>query len=337
MAFLTPVPDIRIGRPAFCGILANTVLSTVPGISGAGPTPESTLLTPILDAELIVHGEITSMPVKPNTPTGCPTPASITRAMLGLMHITPLFINAGLARPPTVPCLDMYGSAGGDPRSTDAVPAAEELFRRGKWAGEYLSKTSDTLVVGESVPGGTTTALCVLRALGYPALVSSSFIDNPLRLKEEVCRATLDRVKAAGAKDPLHIVRCAGDPMMPVAAGIASAYTGTLILAGGTQMLSVAAVLKAMKNRCLPFIATTTYVRDDASANVPDLAAKIGAEVLYVDPGFHDIGHDGLARYCKGEVKEGMGAGGALALAHLLGNSPETIRSAVFRTVSRYS
>jgi uncharacterized protein (TIGR00303 family) len=337
MAFLSPVPDLRIERPAFCGILANTTLSTVPGISGAGPTPESTLLTPALDAELILQGEITSLPVKPNTPTGCPTPASITRAMMELTRLTPLFINAGLARPPCVPCLDMYGTLGADPRTADAVPAAAALFARGQWAGRYLSETSETLVLGESVPGGTTTALCVLRALQYPAVVSSSFVANPLTLKEEICKSALARIKEAGVKDPLDIIRCAGDPMMPVAAGIASSYSGTLILAGGTQMLAVAAVLKAMGNRCLPFIATTAYVRDDASANVQEIADRIGSEMLYVDPGFHDIGHNGLARYCAGEVKEGMGAGGALALAYLLGHSPDTIRSAVFRTVSRYS
>ncbi|NYT17772.1 MAG: TIGR00303 family protein, partial [Methanomicrobiales archaeon] len=79
MAFVSTNPEKRPERPLFCSILSNTLLSTVPGISGAGPTPEKTLYTPILDAELIAQGSITSMPSKPNTPTGCPTPASITR------------------------------------------------------------------------------------------------------------------------------------------------------------------------------------------------------------------------------------------------------------------
>ena len=34
--------------------------------------------------------------------------------------------------------------------------------------------------------------------------------------------------------------------MMPVAAGIAKTYTGTLVLAGGTQMLAVSALIKAL-------------------------------------------------------------------------------------------
>ena len=121
MGFLSGVPAVSFQKPLFCSILGNTLLSTVPGISGAGPSPEKTLLTPILDAELIVKGEISSFPIKPNTPTGCPTPATITRAMMDLITMQPLFINAGLRYKPTVPCLDMYGEVGEDPRSTFAV------------------------------------------------------------------------------------------------------------------------------------------------------------------------------------------------------------------------
>ena len=175
MVFVTPHGLKKADNPLFVGILANTLLSTVPGVSGAGPTAEKTLLTPVLDAELITNGAITSMPVRPNTPTGCPTPATITRAVMELLDITPLFVNAGLVHTPTVPCLDFYGSPGEDPRYSDAVPGANYIFLKGETAGRLLSQYSDLLVLGECVPGGTTTALCVLRALGYPARVSSSY------------------------------------------------------------------------------------------------------------------------------------------------------------------
>jgi uncharacterized protein (TIGR00303 family) len=335
MSFLSHVPDISAESPVFASILANTLLSTVPGVSGAGPTPEKTLLTPVLDAELIARGEITSMPVRPNTPTGCPTPASITRAVMELTGLSPLFINAGLTHAPTVPCLDLYGSPGADPRYTDAVPAAAELVRRGEWAGTFLGGYSDLLVLGECVPGGTTTALCVLRALGYDARVSSSFVKNPVGIKEEISGQVLDRLRAGGITAPGDVLRATGDPMMAVATGIARTYPGTLVLAGGTQMLAVAALLRA-SGRQPPRIATTCYVRDDRTANFSDMAGAIGTDVTYVDPGFGDLGHAGLARYCIGEVKEGMGAGGAMFLAHLLGFSPDEIRQQIFATVSAY-
>ncbi len=335
MGFLSEIPNISFHNPIFCGILANTLLSTVPGVSGAGATPEKTLLTPVLDAELIIRGAITSHPVRPDTPTGCPTPASITRAMMNLCGIQPLFINAGLRHTPTVPCFDVYGSPGQDPRFYDAVPHAQDLVRKGEYIGSILSKNSDLLVVGECVPGGTTTALCVLRALGYEASVSSSFVNNPITIKEEICRQALKRIKADAITSPFDIIRYTGDPMMAVAVGIAQTYAGNLILAGGTQMLAVSAILKAT-GRSLPHIVTTSYVRDDPSANVREVAGQIGVKIIYVDPGFGDIGHSGLARYCIGEVKEGMGAGGAMCLACLLGHSPDTIRKTILAAVKAY-
>jgi uncharacterized protein (TIGR00303 family) len=336
MEFLSEKPDITFRSPLFAAILANTLLSTVPGISGAGPGPEKTLLTPNLDAELITDGAITSTTGNPNTPTGCPTPATITRAMMVLTGVKPLFINAGLRYTPTVPCLDAYGEVAADPRNGDALPSAARLFAQGERMGSFLSAGSDLFVLGECVPGGTTTALCLLRALGYEASVSSSFASNPVSIKEEVCRQALKRAKAGGLSAPLDLVRYLGDPMMPVAAGIAKSYTGTLVLAGGTQMLAVSALIKALGQPLVPVV-TTSYVRDDPTANVPALARRIGVHVTYVDPGFGDLGHAGLARYCIGEVKEGTGAGGAMYLANLMGHSPDAIREAILSTVNSYS
>jgi len=335
MGFLSAISPVTFKKPLFCSILGNTLLSTVPGISGAGPTPEKTLLTPILDAELITFGTITSQPIKPNTPTGCPTPATITRAMMELTGLHPVFINSGLQNQPTVPCIDVYGDVGEDPRFRDAVPHARNLFRQGELIGNFLSSYSDLLVLGECVPGGTTTALCVLRALNYDAAVSSSFTNNPVTKKEEICLLALKRISDDGVSLPLDIVTYTGDPMMPVAAGIANTYAGHIILAGGTQMLAVSAVIKAIGGP-LPSIVTTTYVRDDPTANVVHLAKQIGIGISCVDPGFDDIGHPGLARYCIGEVKEGVGAGGAMCLAYLLGYSPEAIRSKILTTVNTY-
>lgn len=336
MPFLSEIPDITTKNPLMALVLGNTMLSTIPGVSGAGPSPEKTLLTPNLDAELVATGAITSVPARPNTPTGCPTPASITRSMMQLTGRAPLFINAGLVHQPAVPCLDVYGSPGGDPRRGDAVPLARDLFRRGEMAGRLLSQCSDLLVLGECVPGGTTTALAVLRALGYEASVSSSYIENPVTLKDEICREVLARIESAGVHEPLDILRLAGDPMMPVAAGIASTYGGRLLLAGGTQMLAVAAVLKELGHEP-PHLATTVYVRDDPSATFARTVQEVGTVAYYVDPNFAHLGHVGLARYCIGEVKEGMGAGGAMVLAHLMGFAPDEIARTVFDFVSAYS
>jgi uncharacterized protein (TIGR00303 family) len=335
MEFVSPHGLKKADNPLFIGILANTLLSTVPGVSGAGPTAEKTLLTPVLDAELITNGAITSMPARPNTPTGCPTPATITRAMMELLDTAPLFINAGLVHTPTVPCLDLYGSPGEDPRYSDAVPCAKDIFLKGESLGRFLSRYSDLLVLGECVPGGTTTALCVLRALGYHARVSSSYVTNPAGIKEEIWNAVQARTGSFNLEYPLDIIRITGDPMMAAAAGIVSGCKGRVLLAGGTQMLAVAALLKAMGKE-IPGIAMTCYVRNDPDADITGTGQAIGTKIYSVDPGFGEIGHPGLARYCIGEVKEGMGAGGAMFLANLQGFTAERIRNQIFSTVSRY-
>jgi uncharacterized protein (TIGR00303 family) len=335
MPFLSGTPLPRPERPVFAIVLGNTLLSTVPGVSGAGPSPEKTVLTPVLDSELITHGAIRSRRMKPNTPTGCPTPAVITRAMMALLGLSPLFINAGLTTQPVIPCLDVYGEPGRDPRDGDAVPRARDLYSRGEQVGRFLSRSADLLVLGECVPGGTTTALCVLRGLGIPARVSSSFVDNPVALKEAICARVQERIRAGETTDPLEIIRIGGDPMLAVAAGIAASFTGEILLAGGTQMLAVAAVLRDLGKK-VPPVVTTVYVRDDPSAGFASTAEMIGARVHYVDPGFGAIGHQGLARYCMGEVKEGLGAGGAMLLARIMGKSEEQIRDAILATVSGY-
>lgn len=334
MPFLSKPQKINPKRPLFIGILANTMLSTVPGLSGAGPNPEGSLLVPVLDAELIWQGMITSTNATPNTPSGCPTPATITRAVLDLAGLTPLFINAGLVHRPTVPFIDMNARAGGDPRKNPSVPEASRLYQEGIRIGNLLC-AHDLLVIGECVPGGTTTALCVLRALGYDAKVSSASVKNPDSMKETIVTEVLQRIGKV-PENPLDIIREMGDPMMAVVAGIVHGFEGKIFLAGGTQMLAVAALIKALGLK-MPSVVTTIYVRDDPGANCDKTAHDIGVPIIYVDPSFGEIGHSGLVRYCIGEVKEGMGCGGAMMLGSLMNYSQDEITGAIVRFVSGYS
>ncbi len=339
MTFVSARSTFECESPLFALILSNSMVSTIPGVSGAGESPEKSLMVPPLDAELILNGEITSVQMTPNTPTGCPTPAVLTLAMMDLIGMKPLMIAAGLNYPVAVPHMNLGGTSGGDPRTGTAVPDARTLFEKGRWIGEFLSQSHDLLVLGECLPGGTTTALCVLRALGYQANVSSCLVENPVTLKEKISGEALARVHNAGLdadSDPLALAAAVGDPMIPVACGIAEGFRGKLFLAGGTQMLAAAAVIRALGNP-VPDIVTTTYVYNDKSASFKETAAAIGADTYFVDPGFASIGHAGLARYAEGEIKEGSGAGGAMFLASILGFTPEDIRAAILSHVSQYS
>ncbi|HKM41281.1 MAG TPA: TIGR00303 family protein [Methanocorpusculum sp.] len=336
MSFVSTRANFPCESPMFALILSNSLVSTIEGVSGAGESPAKSLMVPPLDAELIINGEITSVDMTPNTPTGCPTPAVLTLAMMELIGMKPLMIAAGLNHEVIVPHIQFGEKAGGDPREGNAVPNAKKLFEKGRWLGEYLSQSHDLLILGECLPGGTTTALCVLRALGYQANVSSCLVDNPVCIKEKIAGEALAKVHEANVTDPMEIVSMVGDPMIPVAAGIAEGYRGKLFLAGGTQMLATAALIRALGNT-VPDIVTTNYVYNDKTASFKETAAAIGADSYYVDPEFESIGHAGLARYAKGEIKEGSGAGGAMFLASILGFSPEVIRTAIRDHVTKYT
>ncbi len=334
MSFVSSRVNFEAESPLFAVVLANSIVSTIPGVSGAGENSESSLFVPPLDAELIINGELAG-DMTPNTPTGCPTPAVISLSMMDLMGMKPLMIASGIKYPMAVPHMNVGGEMGGDPREGNAVPEAKALFEKGRWVGEFLSQSHDLLVLGECMPGGTTTALCVLRALGYNAMVSSCLKDNPVQIKEDFAAAAVQKVKEAGVTDPLEIVSMVGDPMIPVVAGIAEGFRGKLFLAGGTQMLAAAALIRALGN-IVPDIVTTAYVYNDATASFKETAAAIGADAYYVDPGFDTLGHPGFARYAEGELKEGTGAGGAMFLASIMGFTPDEIRSTILEHANRY-
>lgn len=335
MAFVSARSEFLAESPMFALILGTSLVSTIPGVSGAGESPEKSLLVPPLDAELILNGEISAVGITPNNANGCPTPAVLTLSMMDLMGLSPMIIASGVETEIPVPYMNLGGKTGGDPRLGNAVPGVKTLYEKGRWIGEYLSQSHDLLVLGECLPGGTTTALCVLRALGYQAKVSSCLVENPEDLKEQIAKKAVASVEASGETDPLAIAGMVGDPMIPVAAGISEGFRGKLFLAGGTQMLAVAALIRAIGN-VVPDIVTTVYVYEDSSATFKETAAAIGADVYYVDPEFDSIGHEGLKRYANGEIKEGSGAGGAMFLASIMGFTPSEIREAILEHVNHY-
>ena len=97
----------------------------------------------------------------------------------------------------------------------------------------------------KSIPGGTTTALAVLKSFGINAHVSSSMLNNPESLKNENVEKALKR---SDSKDPFTVIANAGDPMIPFVAGMLSSASEitNVILAGGTQMTAVLALAEVI-------------------------------------------------------------------------------------------
>jgi len=228
-----------------------------------------------------------------------------------------------------IPTIDLNARPGTDIRKGHAVADAFEIYNKSKALGEKLGKLSDLVIIGESVPGGTTTAMGVLRALGYDGKVSSSFPKNPLDIKNRVVEEAMkySGISFGSLKNrPLNAVESLGDPMMASAAGLVDGIRTKTVLAGGTQMVSVLGIIKHLGLDRDVSIATTKYVADDISANFREMTKILGYEAFAADPGFGNSRRQGLRMYENGDVKEGVGAGGAMFAAAMMGFSQKEFR-----------
>jgi len=347
-----------VTTPTLVVVAGTTETAAIDGISAAGADPQLRTETPSADLEIVADGRPAPDSSVPVSPSGCPTPAVVTRAVRELTDFEFVGVNAGLTAPTAAsPVLDTGAAPGGDVRDPDPVPDAAAVFEKSRslateiagvgadgGAGPSAGADSlepDGLLLAETIPGGTTTALGVLTALGERPIVSSSLAANPLATK----RAVVEEGMAASglgpgdaAGDPVVAVRQMGDPMLAAAAGLVSGAVEAGIdvtLAGGTQMAAVAALARhAGVDHRLP-LATTAFVADDPTAEVGALADDLDLQLTATDPGFGESDHPAMRAYARGEAKEGVGMGGALALADRAGVPAADLRERVATVTDR--
>jgi len=331
-------------KPLFVCAIGTTETAKIPGISAAAKHPELVDYTPPADVELLLLGKCKCIQGVPVTPEGIPTPALITVSALRLADIPALAVSGGLGIQPYVPFLKLGAKPGRDIRTGKAVDNAEEILQRAKLAGEDLSKTADYLTVSESIPGGTTTALGVLLAMGINAKgkVSSSMPRNPHGLKIKTVEAGLKASNVefgALANDPLKAISCVGDPVIPALAGLVlgAAEKVPVLMAGGTQMGAVLAVVNALSQHVLDNVAigTTRWIIVDKTSDLKGIITQIAdVPILAADLDFSQSRFAGLRAYEEGAVKEGVGAGGA-AMAAMAKSKGSITRSTLFREIER--
>lgn len=321
--WIYPDFEFKPQRPLFLCVISNSDTGKIPGISAAGTSPELTDYTPGGDAELVETNKIITMPELPEAPGGSPTPAIITKAALNLTGIPSLFVASGLRVKPAIPYVELGGSAGNDIRKQSAVEDVQGLYDRASLLGKKLARLSDCVFIGESIAGGTTTALAVLKALGYKGNVSSSFASNPIDLKSRVVEEAMRRAgvtEGSLKNNPLKAVTELGDPMMPCALGLMRGLKGIkVVLAGGTQMAAVLALAKALEIEGDISIATTKYIIEDKSASFKEIVESTGRPYYYADPGLEMSKIPPVRIYTQGYVKEGVGMGGAALLSGVYG------------------
>ncbi|MCP6759487.1 MAG: TIGR00303 family protein [Fischerella sp. CENA71] len=354
--------------PLFGCVLGFTETGLIPGISAAGLTSEDRKYTAIADAEFLYYGA-EHKPHYPLPPlTAGASPVFISRAVVEALHIPVYLFNAGLPYPPNVPAIDLGGSTARCLSNGNALELAtvQHLLEVGLlWGDRLAARVQEGYVIlGECVVGGTTTALAILLGLGIDAAgkVNSSHptcnhtqklsvvqagLEKMKQRRAEAITRTGDNVESKGRQqgkiapispvsqvDPLELVAAVGDPMQVSMAGMAIALSRScgVLLAGGTQMLAVYALMRAIATTyALPWrsqqvvVGTTRWVAEDPTGSTVELAQVINlsgypVSLLATQLNFTHSRYSQLQAYEQGFVKEGMGAGGAAIAAHLYHN-----------------
>ncbi|EIJ65250.1 hypothetical protein TIGR00303 [Candidatus Nitrosopumilus salaria BD31] len=309
------IQTMSSGRFLFSLVISYTETCEIPGITFAGADKDSIKFTPPADAEYLHYGYCKSIDKIPMTPDGKPTPALLTKTALESASIPHLTINAGSKISPQLPFIETSMTSGKNISIQDAMTDSQvsHAVDYGRIVGRSMASLTDTLVIGESIPGGTTTALAVLRALGFDAKVSSSIPNNPIELKNQIVTSALERIDS---DHPYSIIAKIGDPMIPFVAGMLSSASSIskVMLAGGTQMSAVLAFASKIGfNEENTLIGTTSYITHDQSANFKNIVEKIAdIPIISVDPGLKNSKHSGLKAFSEGFAKEGVGAGGSI-------------------------
>ena len=327
--------------------LGSTRTSDIEGVSAAGATALQRRLTPSVDADLLLFGAPRAGESVPISPDGIVSPVVISRACLHLMNIKPLVVDCGTFRAPlrsnrtagTVPanCVST-----GEALSIDQV---NRLFEQGR-NFVHCIRGNKFVVLGECVPGGTTTALALLKGLGVAAdnLVSSSLtrvsdMRHPL-VTAGLKKAGLDQ--RSRPLEPLPVVAAIGDPMQPFVAGLAmeAAKIMPVIFAGGSQMLAIFHLCNeigrasgAPFNCENAFVVTTKWIVGDRHSNTTRLSELLKAPFFAAAPDFTESRYQGLSAYEAGHVKEGVGAGALMLWAsYALGLSNSQLIAAIDRS-----
>ena len=307
--------SIRSKSSLFSFVISYTETCEIPGITAAGAKRDLIQYTPPADAEYLHYGYCKTIDKIPMTPDGKPTPGLLTKVALEYSSIPHVTINAGSKITPQLPFIETGLPSGRNIHVESSMTDSDvsHAVDYGRIVGRSLASLTDCLVIGECIPGGTTTALAVLRAFGYDAKVSSSIPTNPVKLKNEIVSSALKRISS---EHPFSVVAEIGDPMIPFVSGMLSSASDVtkVLLAGGTQMAAVLAFAEKIGFQdANTAIGTTSYVANDDSANFEELIRDISdVPAISVDPELERSKFSGLRAFSEGFAKEGVGAGGCI-------------------------
>ena len=319
--------------------LSTTNTLEIEGITQAG-IPGLIHLTPTLDSEFVCCGEVRCLENLAKTPKGVPTPALITRAVHLLKPFSNIeLLDLGMSKKPSLEYFKIHDF---DLHPSQAINEGAQIdalsvFQKGVEFGKTYECSDDYIIIGESVPAGTTTAYATALALGYDCAgkFSSSFKNAPTSIKEQTIKEALINIK--DKDDLFERVGEIADNMLIFNAGfiLGNSQSKTkLILAGGTQMAAVLllanSIVKYMGGKLESdnlALCTTKWVNEDNNSDIKSLLEMLDFPINAYSANFDftKSAHPALKLYDEGEAKEGVGAGGALCYGLINGLNEEQI------------
>ena len=319
-------------------LLASSVTRTceIEGITQAG-IPGMIPLTPTLDGEFIINEKVFSLGELAETPTGVPTPALITRAIHKLNPFSTIeLLDLGLDTQPQNSIVHHFDIAPSDSIATGANIDAKEVFAKGMEFGKSYELKGSYLILGESTPSGTTTALASALALGYDCAndFSSSFLTVPDDIKNQTVQKALSLINDDMSNfEKLSLV---SDNMLIFCAGflLEASRRFHIVLAGGTQMAACLLIADTLKEDVLMrlksdniTLATTQWVAKDTNSDIAHLLSLLSytPHAIYTTFSFANTEIPVLKKYDDGEAKEGVGAGACLAYGSCNGLRNESV------------
>ena len=336
------IESLRGKKATFMLALSNSKTANIEGITQAG-IPKMIHLTPTLDSEFVCTGEVRSLEDVAKTPKGVPTPALITRAVHLLAPYGRIeLLNLGLEIKPKVDYFKIHNFKI-EPSQSIAKGAnidAQEIFQKGITFGQSYECKDEYIILGESVPSGTTTAMATAIGLKYKVkeCFSSSFKNVPNDIREKTLKLALSHI--AHKDDIFQILSKVSDNMLIFNAGFILGLNNQtkIVLAGGTQMACVLLIVDkmlklmggTMKSSNLA-LSTTKWVFEDEKSDIKSLLELLSFPInaYYSDFDFSLSQHPALKLYDEGEAKEGVGAGGALMYGFLNALSKKEINNQV--------
>ncbi len=324
--FTNEEDSLPSGKADFLLAACVTKTCEIEGITQAGIAGKIPL-TPTLDAEFLTNEKVFSLGELAETPTGIPTPAIITRAVHNLIPFSAIEIfNLGLEIIPQYSTCHNFNIPPSNSITQGANIDVRDVVAKGMACGKSYELKGNYLILAESTPSGTTTAMATALALGFDCRddFSSSFKNVPKNIKNE----TVNKALSLLSEDMSNIEKLSivSDNMLLFCAGflLEASRRFHIVLAGGTQMAACLLVADKLREDVLMRVkdknitlATTAWVAKDKHSDIAHILSQLSytPHAVYTTFSFANATIPVLHKYDEGEAKEGVGAGAALGLA----------------------